>query len=347
VSERETSEEKTLPPSAKKLEKAREEGRIAHSKEAVTAAVTATAFGYLLIFVPSLFSRLSDGLLAVPDLYARPLDVAVSILLGRLGSDIALATVPLIVLLISVAIITNIAINGGVVIAFDPVAPKMERLDPVAGLLRMFGLKTCVELIKSIVKLASVGIVAFVIIAGAPQALADIPACALRCAVPIFGTLLSRLLLTAVALFLLLGGLDIGLQRWLFRREMRMTKTEQKRERKDSEGDPMIRRQRLKDQRGSSRSKTGLRNATFLIRSADIVLAMRYAAPDATVPILVARGTHEGAFRLLDEAKALNLPVVFNAAAVALLAPRLKVGRIITADVFQPIIGCMREAGIL
>jgi type III secretion protein U len=347
VSGQETSEEKTLPPSAKKLKKAREEGRIAHSKEAVTAAVTATAFGYLLIRVPSLFARLSDGLLAIPELYAKPFDVAVSTLLDRLGSDIALATVPLIGLLISVAIITNIAINGGVVIAADPIVPKMKRLDPVTGFQRMFGLKTCVELIKSIVKLAAVGILTFVIITGALQALADIPACGLRCAAPIFGTLLSHLLLTAVALFLLLGGLDIGLQRWLFRREMRMTKTELKRERKDSEGDPMIRRQRLQDQRRNSRSKTGLRNATFLIRSADIVLAMRYAAPDATVPILVARGTREGAFKLLDEAKALDLPIVFNATAVALLAPRLKVGRIITADVFQPIIGCMREAGVL
>ena len=258
-----------------------------------------------------------------------------------------MATIPLIGLLVSVAIITNIAINGGVVVAADPIVPKIERLDPVAGFQRMFGLKTLVELIKSIFKLAAVGILAFVIITGALQALAEIPACGLRCAAPIFGMLVSRILLTSVALFLLVGALDIGLQRWLFRRQMRMTKTEQKRKRKDSEGDPMIRRQRLQDRRRSSGSKTGLRNATFLIRSADIVLAMRYAAPDATVPILVARGAEESASKLLDEAKTLNLPVVFDATAVALVAPRLKVGRMITADMFQPIIGCMREAGVL
>ena len=48
MSEKDTSEEKTLPPSLKKLRKAREKGQIAHSKEAITAATTAAAFGYLL-----------------------------------------------------------------------------------------------------------------------------------------------------------------------------------------------------------------------------------------------------------------------------------------------------------
>jgi type III secretion protein U len=115
------------------------------------------------------------------------------------------------------------------------------------------------------------------------QALVEIPTCGLRCAGPVFATLLTLLLLTSVGMFLLLGGLDIGLQRWLFRREMRMTKSEQKRERKESDGDPMIRQHRLRDHRTSSRSKTGLRNATFIVRSADTVLAMRYAVPDAMV----------------------------------------------------------------
>jgi type III secretion protein U len=346
VSSENTSEEKTLPPSAKKLKKAREQGQIAQSKDAVVALVTAASFGYLFIRSLSLSSKLTDGLLAVPELYVKPFDVAVPILLGRLGVDIALAVAPLIGLLASVAVVTNIIVNGGVVVSGDPIAPKMERLDPVAGFQRMFGMNTLAELVKSIVKFGAVVVLSSVVMIGAVRALVEIPACGLRCAVPMFETLLSRLLFTAIALFLLVGGIDIGLQRWLFRRDMRMTKTEMKRERKESEGDPMIKRLRKRDQRNAA-PKTGLRNATFLVRSADTVLALRYAAPDAMVPILVARGTDESAFKLLDEARALDLPVVFDAPTVALVAPRLKVGRMITADLFQPMIKCMHEAKVI
>jgi type III secretion protein U len=346
MSGQETSEEKTLPPSAKKLREARKKGQIAHSKEAITAAVTATAFGYLLFRFRPLFDQLSDGLLVVPGLYDRPFASAVTILLGRLGTDVALAVAPLVGLLVVVAILSNIVVNGGILFAIDPILPKAERLNPVAGIKRMFGMKNLIELVKSIFKASAVGILTYVIITGALQTLVEIPVCGLRCAAPVLGKLLLPLLLTSAGLFLLLGGLDIGLQRWLFRREMRMTKSEQKRERKESDGDPMIKRWRVQDRR-SSGQKTGLRNATFLIRSADIVLAMRYAPPDALVPTLVARGTGDGALLILDEARTLNLPVVFDAAAVALVAPRLKVGRMITQDMFQPMIGCMHEAGVL
>ncbi len=347
VSGSDTSEERTLPPSAKKLRDAREKGQIAQSRELVAAAVTATAFGYLSVRFLPLFARLSDSLRAVPGLYDQPFATAAAILASRLARDLALAVTPLLGLLVAIAILSNIAVNGGLFVAIDPVVPKMERLDPVAGFKRMFGMATLMELLKSIFKVAAIAILTCIIIGGALQALVEIPACGLRCAAPVFEKLLSPLIFASVGLFLLLGGFDIGLQRWLFYRQMRMTKTEQKRERKESDGDPMIRRQRLQDRRKSFGSKTGLRNATFLIRSADTVLAMRYAAPDATVPILVARGTRENASKLLNEAKTLNLPVVFDAAAVALVAPRLKVGRMVTPDIFEPVIACMHQAGIL
>jgi type III secretion protein U len=149
-----------------------------------------------------------------------------------------------------------------------------------------------------------------------------------------------------VGLLLLFGAFDIGVQRWLFRRELRMTKSELKREQKDSHGNPAIKRWHRQN-RGRSTPRTGLRNATFLIRSPDTVLALRYAAPDAMVPILVARGTQEDASGLLEEAKTLNLPVVFNAAVAAMIASRLKVGNMIVADMFELVIACMREGGVI
>lgn len=346
MSGQDTSEEKTLPPSAKKLTEARKKGQIAHSKEMVTAVVTVTAFGYLLIWAPSMFAYLQDGLLAAPDAYDLPFPQAVGEVAGRLGTDALWAVTPLIGLIVMSAILSNVVVNGGALAALDPILPKMERLDPVEGLKRMFGMKSLVEAIKAVLKLAVVGGLTALIIAKSLQALVETPSCGLSCAGPTLTGLLQRLLLTISGFLLVLGSLDVGLQRWLFRRDMRMTNTEQKRERQDSEGNPVIKRQHRQERRGGG-AKTGMRNATFVIRSADVVLAMRYASPDALVPVLVARGFQDGALPLLEEARMLGVPVVFDAVATASIAPRLRIGGLITQDMFQAVIACMHEAKVL
>lgn len=347
MSGQDTSEEKTLPPSAKKLREARKKGQIARSKEMVGAVVTMVGFAYLLVRFALLFGQVSDGLLALPALTDKPFADVIAPLLSRLAAEVTWAVAPLVGLLVTAAVVTNVIVNGGALVAIDPVLPKMDHLDPVAGFGRLFGMKNLVELIKALGKVAIVGGLTAFLTAGSLQALAELPACGLLCAGPILHGLLQPLLLVTSGVFLVVGAFDIGLQRWLFRRDMRMTKTEQKRERKESEGDPTIRSKHRQDRRSSLALKTGLRHATFVIRSGDMALAMRYAVPDALVPILVARGTQEGAVLLLHEARALNLPVIFNAEAVALLTPRLKVGRMITQEMFNPVIGCMREAGVL
>lgn len=347
MSGQDTSEEKTLPPSAKKLRDARKKGQIARSKEMVGAVVTMAGFAYLLARFALLFGQVSDGLLTVPTLVDKPFAEALTPLLSRLAGDVAWSVAPLVGLLVTVAVVVNVVVNGGALAAVDPVLPKMDHLDPVAGLKRLVGMKNLVELLKALGKVAVVGGLTAFLIGGSLQALAELPACGLVCAGPVVRGLLQPLLMTVSGVFLVVGSLDIGLQRWLFRRDMRMTKSEQKRERKESEGDPTIRNRHRQDRRSSLALKTGLRHATFVIRSGDVALAMRYAAPDALVPLLVARGLQEGAILLLREARALDLPVIFNAEAVALVAPHLKVGRMITQEMFNPVIGCMREAGLL
>lgn len=341
-----TSEEKSLPPSDKKLREARKKGQISHSKEMVTAIVTTAAFGYLMIRGGDMFARLHDGLAAVPDLQDRPFDQAVSALAVRLLVDVASALIPLIGLIVASAILANVVVNGGVLAALDPVLPKMERLDPIAGFKRMFALRNLAEVLKSVVKVLVLGGLTIYLIHGALQALVELPVCGARCIGGVIGALLVRLLVIISGVFILLGGFDIGLQKWLFSRDMRMTKSEQKREHKESLGDPLIKRQRAQERRGN-RSKSGLRNATFIIRSADVALALRYANPDALVPVLVAKGVDEGARAVLDEARQFGLPVVFDTATANSMAPKLKVGGLIPQEMFQAVIACMHEAKIL
>jgi type III secretion protein U len=347
MSSQNTSEEKTLPPSPKKLREARRKGQIARSKEMITAAVTVAAFAYLLIFFGQLFDQLRDGLLFLPHLLDQPFPEALALLMDHFGNDFAWAVGPFITLLVVVAITTNIVINGGALVAIDPVLPKLERLDPIEGFKRIVSFKSFIELIKTTVKVAIVGAATVLIIAGSLQALAEAPACGLLCFPPMLRALIQPLILAVAGIFLITGAIDIGVQHWLFLREMRMTKSELKREQKENEGDPLIKSQHKQDRRRVAVFKTGLRNATFVIYSGDTTLAMRYALPDTAVPVLVARATQEGAPLLLKEAKSLALPTVFNVDAVARIATQLKVGQMISQNMFDSVIVCMKDAGLL
>ena len=343
-----SSEEKTLPPSAKKLREARRKGQIARSREMVTAVVVIAAVGYLFARAGSVFNGLAEVAEAAGMATGAPFPDAVGRLAGVLGRQVAWTVGPFIGVLAAATVITSVAVNGGMIAALDPVTPKMERLNPVEGFKRLFALRSLVELVKSVLKIALVAVTACLLIAFSLQAVMEQPSCGLGCAGPLLRGLLKPLLIASGLLFLVIGMLDIGVQRWLFLRDMRMTKSEQKREHKEMEGDPLIKGQHRREQRSGlqATARTGLRNATFIVRSADLVLAFRFAKPDAMVPVLVARGKDDGALALLEEARSARIPVVPDAAAVAALSG-MKVGRMVDKEDFAIVIACMREAGVM
>ncbi len=342
------SEEKTLPASAKKLREARKKGQIARSREMITAVVTVTAFAYLFARANTMFDGLRDGAVAAGAATGEPFAGSAERLASQLGRQFLWTIGPFVAALVAAAVLANMAVNGGVLAALDPVLPKLERLDPIAGFGRLFSMRNVTEMIKSVLKVMLVGTVACAVVALSLQALVEQPACGIGCAGPLLRGLLRPLLIAACGFFIVLGGLDIGLQRWLFGREMKMTKTEQKREVKEMEGDPLIKRQHRQEQRAALHAvvRTGLRNATFVVRSAELALAFRYAKPDAMVPVLVARAAADGAPMLLDEARGMRMPVVFDTDAARALS-RMKVGQIVEQEFFQLVIACMQKAGLM
>ena len=345
-----TSEEKNLPPSAKKLKDSRKKGRIPKSREMVGAVVTVVAFAVLTLRLPALAEQFQAALDATGRLAP---DQSFTAALPPLLSQLLLAAAgllgPLLLSLVAAAVVTNIIVNGGLVVAFEPLAPDFDRINPAEGFQRMFDLRHLVELIKTLAKLAVTLTTAYLLLRGTLGLLVQEPFCGLGCAPSTLRALLQPLLIAACLGFLLIGACDIGVQRWLFVRDMRMTRSEQKRERKEQFGDPHIIRHKKMERRQSaqSRMKAGLRNATFVVRSAEVSCAMRFAQPDAGVPILVARARADLASQLVEEARRLDLPVIYDPALATMLNGQLKVGMMITKAMFPPVIACMRQAKLL
>lgn len=344
-----TSEQKVLPPSAKKLRDARRKGQVASSQEFLRAAGSAAALGYVTLRGPWLMEAARGVADAAASLSALPWQQALPALMSHIAWMAAGFVLPLLGLVVFCVLAASLVGNGGVVFSIDPVLPKMERIDPIAGFGRIFSTRNAVNGLKTVFKFVVVGVTTIIVLRSAVRPLAELPACGLGCVPGLTRALFGPLLLTAVLLFLVLGAMDLRLQRFLFRREMRMTLTERKRERHEAEGNPLIKGARRRERQAALRNhvRTGMRHASFVIRAEGAALALSYAPPDVLVPVLVARAQGDAAVALLEEASLAGLPTVLNPETVALLSTRMQVGSPLPKELFTPVIACMREAGLL
>src|SRR5215467_6214571 len=289
----ESSEEKSLPATAKKLRDARKKGQVAKSHDIAAAVAVGVSIFYIHFIAPRV------------EVYARELiDVTARIYgesfaelwphIVELGLRIlTVTTLPLVLSVCIVVCLASLAAMQGPVFSLDPIKPNFDQINPAQGFKRIFSMKSVVEFIKAVLKVTALTIAIVVVFRVSLQPLLESPRCGSACVYDTFFSMLKPLAITMLVAFVVVGIIDIGLQRWLFLREMRMTKTEFKREMKDLEGDPLIKRERTRRLRemGSRIVKVGLRNATLLLgRPGGFAVGLRFVRGETQVPIIVCKG---------------------------------------------------------
>src|SRR5579859_4134476 len=330
---KDTSEERKLPPSRKKLTDARKKGQVARSKDLVSGTALIGALGFLMLA--------GGGMLAgATAMFDRAGDVAAGDFatgLRAMGPVLRAAAlhmvVPLYLIVPLLVVLSAMVMLRGIPFAVDPIAPRMENINPAEGFKRLFKLKSLIELLKSLIKMSLLGTAIVLVLMGGLQALMLVPACGLNCAGNLFHALLTRLVATACLLFLVAGLIDVGLQRWLFVRDQRMSVTEAKRERRDLDGDPLLRRERRRLLRDAARvAPLGLRRATLVLYDGQrSVVGVRFKVNETPVPLVVCRATGERAEPMLAEAARLELATLEDPELAARLI-RIMPGQIIPQD---------------
>ena len=338
-----SSEDKPLPPSEKKLRDARKKGQVAKSKDFVTAAVTLAAIG-LFAAQASTAAALFTGLIrSAGELMDQPMAVALPILSTRAAVVAAEIVGPLLALLVIAAIMASVAATGGLVFSLDPLIPKPESLNPAAGLKKLVSVRSLVELVKSLVKLVLIVLIAARAMRGALAALVELPSCGLRCSPPLLRSLLTPLVGGSLAVFAAFAIGDLLLQRWLFRRDMRMSLTDQKNEHKNTEGNPLVRSAHKRERREASSMRSGMHEATFAIVGSRVAVGMRYSAVDTRVPMLVTRAEAGQVLAFIRAAKSRDLPIVHDPHLARTLFDKVEIGKRIPRELFQPVIDCMNQ----
>ena len=211
------------------------------------------------------------------------------------------------------AVVAGLATSGWAPSA-AVVLPRLERLDPVAGLKRLFSWRTAAEVARSA---AVAALLAGVVAAGAwsllPPALRlpvlDAPGAGLILLRPEALRVWSRVLLLAAAI----GLVDLLLARRRHRRSLRMSRDEVRREHREQEGDPRHREHRRAAHRqllAAGRARGVKAASVVVVNPVHVAVALRWAPEECDAPYLVARGRGEDARTIRAEALSAGVPVV-------------------------------------
>ena len=343
----EQSEEKTLPASEKKLRDARRKGQVSNSRELIAASTLTVMFVYLLFALPALGGRLQELMDIVTQAAGHPFSETWSRAVGVAIGIFLRISVPMVAVIAVTNLVSGTAGTFGPVFSFETIKPQFDRINPAKGLKRIVSLRNIVEFAKAAVKVVVLFTAFWFVLRGSIQAFLEVPSCGLACLAQTTLAALRPLAATAVVAFLVIGMFDLLVQRQLFLRDMRMTRTEAKREAKDIEGDPLIRseRRRLQSQLATKRARVGLRRAVIAVIHDDQIVGLRYRSDDTPIPLVVCKASGTAGTRMIGEARQLGMPVVDDAALIAALSARHAVGDTIVPDLFQRVAQILITAG--
>ena len=314
MAEEETGQERTEEATPRRLERAREEGQVPRSRELGTAAILLTGSCSLLVFGEPISHSLME--IARGCFELRRADIfATGFMAERLVDSIhwsLLALVPLFIALTLAALLAPVAL-GGWMFSAKPMMPKFERLDPFAGLQRMFSVRSLVELLKAIAKLLVVGGAALLLLwslRGDVVAMAQEP---LESAIHHASYLVLWSALALSASTLLIAAVDVPFQLFDHAGKLRMTMQQVRDELKESEGRPEVksRIRQLQREMAKARMMGAVPKADVVITNpTHYAVALRYDVERAGAPLMVAKGADLVAFRIREIAQANGVPVV-------------------------------------
>jgi type III secretion protein U len=339
-----STEERALPATKKKLDEARKKGQIFHSSDMVAAATTCSVLLLVWLSTKDLLHEVRMTIAGFGETSVLPFRQATMVIAGSLSDAVVPFLIRLTITVVSVSILTNLVISRGFLFSLEPMKPRADHLNPVEGFKRMFAVRGLIELVKSLLKTLLLIAFCIGIGLGSVNAILRAPSCGWICLSPLFTAAIRPLVLAGTIVLLSAGLIDILVQRWLFQRQMRMTRTELKRERKDQEGTPEIRTAQRRGRREllQGAAGVGVEAAPLFIAGEDVTVGLRYVRGETPVPRLVCKGRGIRARHLLMLRA--SVPKVDDAELAADLDRRIEPGHYIAEEFYNPVARALHEA---
>lgn len=308
--------DKTEKATPRKRQKAREEGQVPISREVISG------LGFLFASILFLFigKNLMEAIISSTQAVFEISDTDIRSLEDFViyaGQTFKPAFTVAAILVLTTALFSLIIgfLQTRFLFTLKPLKLDLTRLNPITGLKRMFSLRSLFELLKSIIKLAIIGLVGYSVIRGNfNKLLLTVDSNVLDGALIVW-SILSELIIKCGIALLIVSIADYYYSRYEYEQNLKMTKQEVKEEFKEVEGNPEIkRRQRqIMMQYAMSRMMQEVPEASVVITNpTHFACALKYDPDRDFAPILVAKGVDRVALRIIDIARENDVPIVRN-----------------------------------
>ncbi|MDZ7924702.1 MAG: flagellar biosynthesis protein FlhB [Marinagarivorans sp.] len=314
MSESDSAQEKTEDPTSKRLEKAREDGDVPRSKELTTTALLLLG-GVVLYITGSSVAQTFMGIMRSCFTASRDLITDTDKIIGLMASSMFDALFVLIPFFaaVTIACLVGPTALGGFLWSSKSLMPKLNRMDPIAGLTRMFSMKSVVELVKSIAKVGVVMLTAFFTFKFMSTEILNLVN------EPIMNAITHSAHLSAIAILIisastvLIAAIDVPYQMYEYTKKLKMSMQDIKDEMKDSEGKPEVkgRIRQLQREMSQKRMMADVPTADVIITNpTHYSVALKYDPSGMSTPICVAKGADHVALKIREIARAHKIELV-------------------------------------
>lgn len=343
-----SSQAKTEPPTPKRLRDLRKKGEVAKSPDFSATISIMVGISFFLLAGGYLTDRIRQVLntAATADFRTLQDSQALQRWTAQMFAEVLWLTLPLIAVLVAIAAVSAF-LQVGPVFSMEQVKPQLQRVSPIAGLKRLFSIRTVIEFCKLLVKAALLSAVIWFTALHALPVLLQSHWLPLEGVLPLAERLLKILSACAIAAFIAVAAFDLWFQKWEFLRRNRMSIEEVRREHKETEGDPLLRHRRRQLHREAVEASMlgGVRRANVVVvNPTHIAVALYYEAGETDLPIVVAKGEGELARAIRRIAEDEGIPIVHDVDLARRLRADTPVDQYIPEDLIEPVAAVLRWA---
>lgn len=340
MAENQDGSEKTEAPSDKKLREAREKGQLPRSKELGTLLMTLIAAIWFVWMGPGMIddmARLMTGGLQFDRDHAFDVKKTADLMWAQLAGALWFIT-PFLIVMTIVAVISNILVGGWL---FSPqvLAPKFSKLNPIAGIGRMFSLNALMELTKALLKFVLMSVIAILFVYSVLHELRALGLVEANQGLALSGEELVYSFLIMSLGLIVVAMIDAPFQLWKHAEEMKMTLQEVKEEYKQTEGSPEIkgRIRRMQREMAMRRMMQDVPKADVIITNPEhYAVALQYD-PTMSAPLVLASGIDFNAAQIRTIAQKHNINIVRSPALARALYYNADIGQTIPVSLFQAV----------
>lgn len=353
MSDKDKGGDKTELPTPKKLKDARKKGDIAKAQEITSMLGTFGAVILLLVAGGWIASNIADfGDRVVTQAASGEFNLSLSNLGGEGIFLLIMLSATFLIPLAALGALSEMLQTRGL---FAPkrLEPKLEKLNPVEGLKRLFGKQGMVELVKTLAKVLVVVCVVWLVSYDHIERMGTM---LLPAAEPVWRegigeqagmqdahltyTLALKVLAWVGVMFVGIAALDAVWSKQRFIKKMMMSRRDIKQEVKQDEGDPHVKGHRR--QLGQEWAQSGAVSATgdasaLLVNPTHLAIALDYDPERAPIPVILARGDGEIAEAMRDAARQAEVPIIRHIPTARKLWARGEVGEMVPEELFDAI----------